>query len=863
MLLVAVGPLVSSGWLAIDTLSNRQRRVEDAEVVQLKAAEVARCAAAYNRLIVERVPSEIVVNLGELGLSNDVVSTYVGVSLDEELRRVRAAADGAGANSKPPIERCFEDLRRRVDNRGVSPENFSREFVVIAESVRSMSDNAIADMHGSSLRSRSVKVSEAADSVRAAELLLDAGLSQAVAFTEFLFTSSGPPSETLVGSTRLHKSAQRQFVLSMSGQARSAYDRLAASEANAVFDAALDARMNVARPEGINLLAEASELGRAGNAALRRQDLHMAIVDAAIADLVLAADTEHREAQRAFTVAWLVALALFMLCAATIWFVVRSLIRPLRRLALQVQRVSDGNLDESFDRHGPREVVEVRDAVQLLGHVLAAADRQAAAVARGRLDDPVLDEHLPGRLGASLQQSVGRLSRSMADQVQLQGQLKEQALTDPLTLLPNRSALIERLDELMSDDELMSASALVFIDLDDFKRINDSFGHAVGDGLLQLVADRLRGAVRSTDFVARLGGDEFVVLTRPVTGLEAAEGIAERLAREVAGRYQLGDRILHVRSSVGVALPCRGEDGLSVLRDADLAMYHAKSRGKGRVERFDEGLRQQLQSEAEIEQDLAEALQRGELHLVYQPVVDFTRRLVALEALARWNRVGHGEVSPGVFVPIAERTGLVNELGRFVIDAAARQIAEWRDVDGLTDVRVAINISGRHLVAGTLTNEVSDAVIVHGISADQFVIEITETVLLEDLPSAVAEINSLRQLGVRIAIDDFGTGHSSVTMLRYLCADVVKIDRSLVAQLEDDREAPLVKLVIEIGHALGMTVVAEGVETPIQRDALAAMGCDYIQGFLIARPCEPGKIELDQSWIGQWTIPLTEHHALA
>ncbi len=439
--------------------------------------------------------------------------------------------------------------------------------------------------------------------------------------------------------------------------------------------------------------------------------------------------------------------------------------------------------------------------------------------------------------------AIAQLTASRAQRDRLQDDLAHQAAHDPLTALANRARTIELTEAALHRAERSGALVgLLFIDLDHFKTVNDTFGHRAGDDVLRETAARMLALVRAGDVVGRLGGDEFVVLVESPASEAALVELAERLVVAVAAPVLTDGRRVAVGASVGVAVARDGNaDAAALLHDADVAAYRAKAGGRARVEVFDDALRRELEERAELEAAMRAGLERGEFLLHYQPVVTVSAAagvgaVEGYEALVRWDRPGHGLVPPDAFIPTAERSTLVCDLGRWVLGEATRQLAAWTAAapPGGPRPTVAVNVSGRHLSSPDVVRDVAAALAASGVDADQLVLEITETVLV-DQPVAAAHLSGLRALGVSISIDDFGTGYTSIGQLQHLHADTIKIDRSLVASTAPGSEE-LVRLVVHAAHAFGLTVVAEGVEHEHQLSPLLLAGCDSAQGYLFARP---------------------------
>jgi diguanylate cyclase (GGDEF)-like protein/PAS domain S-box-containing protein len=419
---------------------------------------------------------------------------------------------------------------------------------------------------------------------------------------------------------------------------------------------------------------------------------------------------------------------------------------------------------------------------------------------------------------------------------------RHSALHDPLTDLPNRTLALDRLGHAVRRRHREGIDvAVLVLDIDRFKLINDASGHAAGDDVLLALAARLTDTLRATDTVARLSGDEFTVICPDVGGIRGATELAQRLATVVTAPLVLGSGEHSFTISTGIALASAGDDTPeSLLGDADAAMYRAKARGRGRYELFDEAMRTEAAARVRLETELRRGLERGEFQAWYQPVIDLaTGGPVSTEALVRWMHPERGMVSPLEFIPVAEEAGLIAELGLQVLEQACRQTAAWqRDID--PELGVSVNISGRQVIDPTFPAQVAAIAESSGLRAGTLALEITESVLMEEADSPVTVLGSLQEHGLSLVLDDFGTGYSSLSRLKRFPLDVLKIDRSFVsgADCNADDHA-IVKATIDMAHAVGLIVVAEGVETREQEERLRAVGCDRVQGYLYARPQPP------------------------
>jgi diguanylate cyclase (GGDEF)-like protein len=413
------------------------------------------------------------------------------------------------------------------------------------------------------------------------------------------------------------------------------------------------------------------------------------------------------------------------------------------------------------------------------------------------------------------------------------------ALHDDLTGLPNRTLLSDRLDHaLRRASRTGSRVAVLFMDLDNFKTVNDSLGHATGDELLIAVGQRIADSLRAGDTAARLGGDEFALLLEDLDSDSYAEGVGARLLSLLERPFSLGGQDVYVRASIGVATV----GGHDLLRNADLAMYSAKSAGKNRYAVFEPGMHDAVVERLELERDLQRALERGELRLEFQPVVRLrTGRAVAVEALLRWDHPSRGAIPPANFIPLAEETRLIVPVGRWVLREACRQAAEWQRLHPA--LAVSVNLSSVQLAHPGLIEELHAALEETGLDPRSLILEITETVLMVDIESTLTTLRHLKELGIQLAVDDFGTGYSSLQYLRRFPIDILKIDKAFVEGLASaSEESALARAIIDLGESFQLRVVAEGIESEHQLEGLLAMGCEYGQGYHFSRPRPPAEI---------------------
>ena len=514
--------------------------------------------------------------------------------------------------------------------------------------------------------------------------------------------------------------------------------------------------------------------------------------------------------------------------------------------------VPTGDLARAADRRGPAfgaviaglVVATLLAGAFLLREIVAPLGAMAAATVEIRRGT------YARRIRPSAVRELNELGDSinaLAEQLEVQlAELTHQAFYDSLTGLPNRALFRDRLEHAIarsrrSDDTV----AVMFLDLDNFKVVNDSLGHGIGDALLRAVAERLRGCLRPADTLARLGGDEFTIVVEDVDAGQVVL-IAERIGARLREPIDVDGHELFISSSIGIAFATAGHDAADdLLRDADLAMYWAKANGKGRYELFDAGMGVRAAERLSIETDLRRGIERGEFEVHYQPIVDLpTGDIVEVEALCRWRHPERGTFPPAAFIPVAEETGLILPLGAWVIEEACRQVRAWQlEHPARPPLLLSVNLSGRQFQHPTIADDIAAILERTGFPAACLRLEITETVMMRDEPTTLRALTGLKALGVALAVDDFGTGYSSLAYLKRLPIDILKIDRSFVERLNTDpRNAAIVRAIVTLAKALYLSVTGEGIETPEQATDLEALGCDRGQGYYFCRPGPPATI---------------------
>ena len=421
----------------------------------------------------------------------------------------------------------------------------------------------------------------------------------------------------------------------------------------------------------------------------------------------------------------------------------------------------------------------------------------------------------------------------------MEEQLLHNATHDELTLLPNRSLLMDRMKQsIMVAKRTQLPIATLFLDLDNFKNVNDSLGHDMGDELLKVVAGRLSGCMRESDTLARIGGDEFVAVLPELETEEAVIPIAQKVMALLEDPFQVGSNELQITTSMGISFyPKDGESFEDLMKFADISMYHAKDSGRNNFKMYTEGLNQRLVERLALEKRLRRAVDNGEFHLVYQPLVSFhTNQIIGVESLIRWADPEHGIISPMDFIPLAEETGLIVPIGEWVLRTACEQNMAWQKL-GFDPITVAVNVSGRQFVDPKLIGLVASILQETALAPHLLEMELTETMLIENGDETIDLLHQLKDMGIRLSIDDFGTGYSSLSYLKQFPVDKLKIDRAFVKDVADDpSDAAITLAIISLGHSLKLDVLAEGIEDGSQLAFLRHSGCDYAQGYYLSRP---------------------------
>jgi diguanylate cyclase (GGDEF)-like protein len=433
---------------------------------------------------------------------------------------------------------------------------------------------------------------------------------------------------------------------------------------------------------------------------------------------------------------------------------------------------------------------------------------------------------------------------NLTEQKWMEAQLRHRAFYDELTGLANRALFVNRLEQAVIRLERNSSNqcAVLFLDLDRFKVINDSLGHTIGDQLLTALSGRLEGCIRRCDTLARLGGDEFSILLEEIDSLEDALAVCDRVHTSLKTPFKLGTYEVFATISIGVVCSSVGyEKSSDLLRNADTALYRAKAQGGACHTVFDQTMHQRAVALWQMATQAQFAVQREELKLRYQPVIDTNcNKVIAVEALIRWHHPQHGSISPGEFIPVMEETGVITMIGQWVLKEACQQVCEWQKQLADSIIFLNVNLSARQLTQNDLANQVKAILDETGFPAEQLRLEITETAIMQNSEEALVVLNELKALNVGLCIDDFGIGYSSLSRLQQLPIDILKIDRAFVQNIgEQGENTEIIRTIIDLAESLNMGIVAEGVETQMQLDGLRRLGCYNIQGFYFAKPMTP------------------------
>jgi diguanylate cyclase (GGDEF)-like protein len=849
--------------LAGTVVLSRRATASQAVAVADDVTHLSRLVALRDALHTQDSLAQIEVRLKQLGVTAAVASQFLGIDLTAHVATARSKALGATAAlgfGSPVNDRELQSLFDDVDGGALTPAQVLQRldgFVNRASAAVNRTLTTMGRVGGAA------QLDAPIESLAAVTSLADVATQQGLDLSALWFPSAA------------EKKQATNAVFARLGRETATYDATVARIRLLGVEAVTKTVDRMEADGDLRAFSEAVTFSLLGSASVRPsapangsavasvfrgyllRDGMLGTLSASAAAVVREDSRQLAADSRQTYLTWsLSALLLSLLSIGIALLLGRSISRPLKELADHAHAVNEGQLDITPSPRRGRGPRETRLAFRAFGDLVVSLrllDAKAKALADLAFDDPVLGAALPGRLGQSLESSVAVLSNSIMERDELQAHLTHQANHDSLTGIYNRAAAVVAIQGALDRATRTGATtAVLFVDLDDFKSVNDRHGHEAGDEVLRQVATRMSQSLRSGDFAARFGGDEFVVVAQGVADAADVTNVARRLVEVLTEPMDINGLQLRIGASVGIAMSLDGpEDPIGLIGRADAAMYRAKRHKGSAIEIFDADLQDQMVKRTDIELALSDALAdpAGGLRLNYQPIVDAaSRRLVGVEALIRWERPGHGWLPPDAFIPVAEQTALIIDVDCWVLDRAADQLLTWSDVPALADIPMSVNISGRHLLSGQLAGHITAVLDRTGVDPNRLSIEITETVVLEDLVVAASELHAVRDLGVKVAIDDFGTGYTSLAHLQQLPMDTIKIDRSFISQLHAQRGRALVRMVTVFGRSMDITVVAEGVETAAELAALQSMGADQLQGYLLSRPLEP---EAMSTWATQ------------
>ncbi|MCB0997963.1 MAG: EAL domain-containing protein [Acidimicrobiales bacterium] len=860
LLLVALIPLAGVGW-------STWRSIDEARAVARAATSTERAAQATAALVEfdaavfdEMVWAAMMSVIRTIDAPTELITTFLGSDPTADFAEVVARTDqlATAAGQLDALDALAVARATDID---------LREMVVryqaVIDPIRATLEAQLDDLATSRPGASGARLRDTVDLLEVAVRTRGAISQQFTASFAVRFDVRGAPADELRRLIGLRDDIERGLATLATAESTrlpDVLDAIAAEPNLASFSTSVEALVADGLSQGVptvgapvsleSIVGDVQGFVTVYRAATESTDLTVSLLDATVADVLDATADMGTDADEAIRAAYERSTLLTLASLLTALLAARFIVVPLRALRRSTHDLQNNQESSAVAVQGPVEVKAAAIAIRDASAHIDLVTQQARALAIGDLDADVLDATAPGGLGLALQHAVGTLRAALSQQDEFRRRLAHEASHDGLTKLPNRSASMAQLTRSLARTTRSGAElAVLFVDLDHFKDVNDHHGHHAGDTVLTTIAQRLVNHVREGDHVGRLGGDEFVVIAEPVGGIDDAVELARRIVAALTEPIELTGVRVTVGASIGIALASQSDlTADELLRDADLAVYRAKEVGRGGIEICDEDLRKQMAETADLSLAIRRAIDHDELVVHYQPIIDVdTGDLHALEALVRWARPGEqGLVPPDTFIGFAERSALIIDLDRWVIESVARQVATWRRDPGFADTPVAINVSGRHLAHDRFVDHVLEPLERHGVPPETIIVEITESALLEDLAAAAVKLQRLRDRGILVSIDDFGTGYTSLAHLRSLPVDILKIDRSFTANAATNpHEASIVKLIIDTGHLLGATITAEGVETAHEADRLSGLGSDNLQGFYFARPQPPEHLVFD------------------
>ncbi|MBK5224827.1 MAG: EAL domain-containing protein, partial [Acidimicrobiia bacterium] len=847
MVTIALVPILGLGWFAAGRVVDAQAHRREIDEVSDAVDDLIGLLRLGSSIADEKHWAYATDGLDEIGVPRDLVSDIVDIDPWEELENAQRELDQtADSTGLAQYATQIEALR---SDEGTNPVQLAAAYGEVEAAIRLERDfllTRIRQMQAGDELTNAVHILEVSAEVRDDTALQLANFFS-LRFSSFLTTNEAMR-QLIARDDRYRVTiAHLGRVIrpgSHAARALAAVDAdphardFAREVASAIDQTLSDGAGASSILDAEAVFADADALASTFLAADQSVNLHMALVEAAADDIDSIASNLVDDAAADSRNAILLGIGVTSLALAAAIVGGRTIVVPLRRMSAVADAMRQGSLDERVTEGGPRELRSAGRAMNEAVAQLQLSESQALALARGDLDDPVLATPSPGQLGESLREAVAHLASSLTEREEFRRRLAHTAAHDGLTGLPNRPASLSHVNRAIGrasrTDDMV---AVLFVDLDGFKQINETHGHPAGDRVLVQVAQTLAGAVRQSDVVGRLGADEFIVVAEPVADEGEVAAMGARLLDSLPRSVTVAGVAISISASIGIATSVGGASPDALVREADVAVAEAKRRGRGQIRFCDDALRSDIATRSSVERGLATAIENDELILHFQELVDArTEQPVSMEALVRWMRPGVGMVPPDDFIPVAEASDLIIALDEWVLRHAIAQLATWTDDPRLGHLTLGVNLSARHLGHPRLVDHVLGPLRAHGVDPRRLVIEVTETALLDDVATAAAQLATLQAHGVRIAIDDFGTGYTSLAHLRALPVDVLKIDRSFVANLDREDERGLVRMIIEVGHLFGMEIIAEGVETASEARELLSLGTDTLQGYHYSRP---------------------------
>lgn len=855
LICLALVPLTGAVWYSGSQLNEIQRSQTQIEAMDSNARELVNLTILRTRLLDERNWAAAANGIFELGLTPTIAEGFIGVNLETANQNAATGVDELiVALGRDDLAVRVEEIRaRNTESLGDIAARYQSAEAELAIEAEMKLDHML--LTAAELRDGE----EVIQALRVLEASADARQAAAGQLTQFYSVqfSSGP---SLAELTQLIAETDR-YAQATGDIRRLSPDSSTTELLEATQSSAAYARLNDAVEKRITNgfqqvpgsssldLTQIGELVAQFSDGVEMSDAHLDLVTVSGQELL---DASARVQADANTTSQRGILSIIIVAAASLAFALALsavLGRPMRRLARAAEKLRDGQAVKHLKPAGPSELRAATRAISEASGHLELVERQATALAEGDLTHPALGDTAPGALGESLQSAVQTLRSSLNDSQEFRERLEHEALHDGLTHLPNRRACLIELEASLrrcrNDSETM---ATMFVDLDGFKETNDIHGHLFGDQVLSVIASRLQQlAEEHGSVVGRFGGDEFLFCVSPAQNEQEVVAFAKVVRGAINQPISVGSNIISVDASIGVAFAnaSRHLSADDLLWEADLAVYEAKSRGRGRVEVCDDALRARVQAEEAMAGRIRHAIERDEFTLFFQPIVRAADGAVTnMEALVRWLPEDGNMIYPDDFIPIAEGSDLIVALDQWVIRRAMAHLADWIGDSPFADVTVSINVSGRHLAADSFLSNILDPIALEGVDPTRVVIEVTESALLEDRLDAARKLEELRSAGVVVAIDDFGTGYTSLGHLKDLPVDILKIDRSFTDPASGSHS--LVKLIVDTGHLLGAVITAEGVETQEQARWLADIGADELQGYLFVRPAPVDTLDLER-----------------